>query len=181
MFEEPFGSLVLASSSVGVGPSMSAAPVQGRSVAEMVASAWGQGWPYGLAVVGGLLVLAGLWTVWGRRVLREEERSRALGVKTEGEQDSAAMLAGPAPKWIVGRWIRAAYAWRARVAETNRLATGIALLIVGYHFVAWSGVAGQGKLLSVPPDRWWMLVLPAVLGVAVLGWIEGRRESSEER
>lgn len=47
----------------------------------------------------------------------------------------------------------------------TRLVLGMSMLLLGWHLIMWS-LPAKWTLLSVPADRWWMLVVGLVLAVA---------------
>lgn len=64
----------------------------------------------------------------------------------------------------------------------TRLVLGLSLLLLGYHIAMWSLPAGM-RSVSIPPDRWWMLMLglaAALGGTALAESLEQRDQAPGE-
>lgn len=46
----------------------------------------------------------------------------------------------------------------------SRLVLGLSLMLLGYHIAMWSLPAGM-RSVSIPPDRWWLLILGVALAL----------------
>ncbi len=98
------------------------------------------------AVLGGGILAAGLWVLWGGRV---HDRSEAAAAEPSAQ----------------GSWpVR----WRASMTPATRSVVGLCLLILGYHAAAYLTPRGWFGLM-VPPERWWLLI--GAIAIAVGGSI----------
>lgn len=93
------------------------------------------------------VLCAGLWILWGRRILGEG------GGEAEDRADAGD--AGPGGPSI-----------RDRFSEPTRLVIGLSLLLAGYHIAAWAAPDAWFGV-KVPRERWWMLA--AGLAIAIAG------------
>jgi hypothetical protein len=95
-------------------------------------------WP-GVAIYAGAaaVFLTGVWFLWG---------GRRPGSGQEVEHHR-----------LLARW-------RAGMSIPSRLAVGLSLILLGYHFAAWNSPESW-RLLKVPREYWWAVIA----GCAALG------------
>lgn len=96
-------------------------------------------------VSGAGVLIAGLWMLWGKRVV-------PAGPGGGGADEHEAVGDGPAAGARPGRSVR------ERFSEPTRLVIGVSLLIAGYHLAAW-GAPEAWFGVKVPRDRWWILAV----------------------
>lgn len=58
-----------------------------------------------------------------------------------------------------------------RLREPTRMAVGVSSVFWGYHVIAWLAPE-RWRPLSVPQDRWWMVVLVVVFAVGGSLWMD---------
>lgn len=92
-----------------------------------------------------LAVAFGVWMTRGRRDDVEEERRTQRLEVLAGKQHAMSML------WR-------ARDWRMGLREPTQMGVGVSSVFLGYHVIAWVA-PDRWRPLSVPQDRWWIVVL----------------------
>ncbi len=92
-----------------------------------------------------LAVAFGVWMTRGRRDDVEEERRTQRLEVLAGKQHAMSMLSR-------------ARDWRMGLREPTRMGVGVSSVFLGYHVIAWVA-PDRWRPLSVPQDRWWIVVL----------------------
>lgn len=93
-------------------------------------------------IIGGGLATAGLWLLFGKRILGTAARP-ATSSEPGSPVDDAPL----------------------RLSEPTRLVIALCLVVVGYHVAAYGSPAAWFPL-KVPFQRWWVLALGVVVAIS---------------
>lgn len=69
---------------------------------------------------------------------------------------------------------------RAGLSVPTRLATALALLVIGYHIAAWS-LPDSWTPIKVPLDRWWVLAIGGVMMLSSSVVMDRKEETARRR
>ena len=108
-------------------------------------------WEWALVVPALALIVVGVWLTRGRRDDIEEQRRIRRLQALAGKEGPGGVLAG-------------FQAWKLTLREPTRMVVGASSILMGYHIGAWV-MPARWQPLSVPLERWWIVVLIVVLAV----------------
>ena len=149
---------------VAIAPLLTDTPIVVASV--LAISAVPEGWVRGIAIAGGLAIVAmGIWEIWHARA--NAARTDEAGGASDMLKGAIVNLLNPHP-WIF--WIGVGAptlvtAWRDSPGLGIAFLAGFYTLIVGSKVVIAGIVAAGGKRLS-PNARYWLLLIGGALLVA---------------
>ncbi len=69
---------------------------------------------------------------------------------------------------------------RAGLSVPTRMATALALLVIGYHIAAWS-LPDSWTPMKVPLERWWVLAIGGVMMLSSSAVMDRRDEAERQR
>lgn len=123
-------------------------------------------WTWLLVAPALFFVALGVWLTRGRRDDVEEERRK----------QRLEVLAG---KELGMKFWDRARDWRMSLREPTRMVVGVSSVFFGYHVIAWV-TPDRWRPLSVPQDRWWIVVVVVVCAVAGSLWMDRLQARSDD-
>ncbi len=113
----------------------------------------------GAYALAAMIVLLGVWLLWGQRGEEAVERRTGRTVRT---------------KW----WFTAIDAWGRRLTMPTRMTFALTSLLLGYHLAAWTA-PGHVLPFRIPLDLWFLLVGGGVLACVASLWMD-RRQAADD-
>lgn len=113
----------------------------------------------GAYALAAMLVLLGVWLLWGQRGEDAVERRTGRKIRT---------------KW----WFGGIDAWSRTLTTPTRMTFALTALLLGYHVAAWTA-PGHVLPFRIPLDLWFILVGGAVLACVASLWMD-RRQAADD-